>query len=117
MGTPTVSGTDSVTDASSVRPFNSGGVGPMICRPNFYNADGKIKHGSRIGSDADWRLVGSGLTDWLKKKKPAEAGFFGAVEKTRTSTGCPTATSTLRVYQFRHDRIVVGVDLRRRGCM
>ncbi|MEH6693385.1 MAG: hypothetical protein V7774_19510, partial [Pseudorhizobium pelagicum] len=27
-------------------------------------------------------------------KKPAEAGFFGAVEKTRTSTGCPTATST-----------------------
>jgi hypothetical protein len=32
---------------------------------------------------------------------------FGAVEKTRTSTGCPTATSTLRVYQFRHDRIVV----------
>ncbi len=29
---------------------------------------------------------------------------LGAVEKTRTSTGCPTATSTLRVYQFRHDR-------------
>jgi hypothetical protein len=29
----------------------------------------------------------------------------GAVEKTRTSTGCPTATSTLRVYQFRHDRL------------
>ena len=30
---------------------------------------------------------------------------FGAVEKTRTSTGYyPTATSTLRVYQFRHDR-------------
>ncbi len=28
----------------------------------------------------------------------------GAVEKTRTSTGFPTATSTLRVYQFRHDR-------------
>ena len=29
----------------------------------------------------------------------------GAVEKTRTSTGCyPTAPSTLRVYQFRHDR-------------
>lgn len=34
---------------------------------------------------------------------------LGAVEKTRTSTGCPTATSTLRVYQFRHDRIVVGL--------
>ena len=31
----------------------------------------------------------------------------GAVQKTRTSTGYPTATSTLRVYQFRHDRIVV----------
>ena len=31
-------------------------------------------------------------------------GMNGAVEKTRTSTGCPTATSTLRVYQFRHDR-------------
>ena len=30
---------------------------------------------------------------------------IGAVEKTRTSTGCPTATSTLRVYQFRHDRM------------
>jgi hypothetical protein len=51
-------------------------------------------------------------------KKPAEAGFyFGAVEKTRTSTSCDTATSTLRVYQFRHDRIVVDADLRRRGCM
>jgi hypothetical protein len=30
--------------------------------------------------------------------------LIGAVERTRTSTGCPTATSTLRVYQFRHDR-------------
>ncbi len=31
--------------------------------------------------------------------------FFGAAEKTRTSTGYyPTATSTLRVYQFRHGR-------------
>jgi nitroreductase len=35
---------------------------------------------------------------------PMIAPFYGAVEKTRTSTGCPTATSTLRVYQFRHDR-------------
>jgi hypothetical protein len=33
-----------------------------------------------------------------------EKKIVGAVEKTRTSTGCPTATSTLRVYQFRHDR-------------
>ncbi len=31
-------------------------------------------------------------------------GANGAVEKTRTSTPCGTATSTLRVYQFRHDR-------------
>lgn len=36
----------------------------------------------------------------------------GAVEKTRTSTGCPTATSTLRVYQFRHDRTVTGGPVR-----
>jgi hypothetical protein len=36
--------------------------------------------------------------------KPVRAKQDGAVEKTRTSTGCPTATSTLRVYQFRHDR-------------
>jgi hypothetical protein len=28
----------------------------------------------------------------------------GAVERTRTSTDCSTATSTLRVYQFRHNR-------------
>jgi hypothetical protein len=34
-------------------------------------------------------------------------GGGGAVEKTRTSTGfTPTATSTLRVYQFRHDRTI-----------
>ncbi len=47
--------------------------------------------------------------DRIKNKKPGRSRvFFGAVEKTRTSTGCPTATSTLRVYQFRHDRIVVG---------
>src|SRR5690606_7645080 len=31
-------------------------------------------------------------------------GVPGAVEKTRTSTPCGTATSTLRVYHFRHDR-------------
>lgn len=29
---------------------------------------------------------------------------FGAAEKTRTSKDCSTATSTLRVYQFRHSR-------------
>ena len=51
------------------------------------------------------------------RKIGSEQESAGAVEKTRTSTGCPTATSTLRVYQFRHDRIVVGVVLRRRGCM
>jgi hypothetical protein len=48
--------------------------------------------------------------DAAETKSAAEAADFfsqdqdGAVEKTRTSTGYPTATSTLRVYQFRHDR-------------
>ena len=49
-----------------------------------------------------------------KTKKPPEGSFLfhprgvnGAVEKTRTSTPCGTATSTLRVYQFRHDRTPV----------
>ena len=45
-------------------------------------------------------------TDKTQKNRPKPVSV-GAVEKTRTSTGCPTATSTLRVYQFRHDRIVV----------
>ena len=44
------------------------------------------------------------------KRKPAGRSlraFIGAAEKTRTSTGYyPTATSTLRVYQFRHGREV-----------
>ena len=53
------------------------------------------------------------VEDFNAKKNPrldnphmmVRAGIFGAVEKTRTSTGYyPTATSTLRVYQFRHDR-------------
>src|SRR5690606_22123444 len=39
-----------------------------------------------------------------KQQSPPKEGS-GAVKKTRTSTGCPTATSTLRVYQFRHHRI------------
>ena len=30
---------------------------------------------------------------------------YGAIGETRTPTPCGTATSTLRVYQFRHDRI------------
>jgi hypothetical protein len=42
---------------------------------------------------------------------------FGAVEKTRTSTGYyPTATSTLRVYQFRHDRLCSIESLNRTRC-
>ncbi len=41
-------------------------------------------------------------------KAADQEGQTGAVEKTRTSTGCPTATSTLRVYQFRHDRMKSG---------
>ena len=38
---------------------------------------------------------------------------YGAVERTRTSTSCPTATSTLRVYQFRHDRTICTPGLNR----
>ena len=41
--------------------------------------------------------------EWDVRRRPIHC-LTGAVEKTRTSTGCPTATSTLRVYQFRHDR-------------
>src|SRR5262245_66505671 len=41
---------------------------------------------------------------WMARHPEARRAKSGAVEKTRTSTGCPTATSTLRVYQFRHDR-------------
>jgi hypothetical protein len=53
--------------------------------------------------------------DQLKERKIS--GENGAVEKTRTSTGCPTATSTLRVYQFRHDRIMTGAGCdRQRAC-
>jgi alpha-1,2-mannosyltransferase len=40
----------------------------------------------------------------LNRDPAGPSSVTGAVEKTRTSTGCPTATSTLRVYQFRHDR-------------
>src|SRR5437868_4368666 len=40
----------------------------------------------------------------LVESRMSPCQIDGAVEKTRTSTGCPTATSTLRVYQFRHDR-------------
>ena len=58
------------------------------------------------------------MRETLKRKNPPCGGIFvGAVEKTRTSTGCPTATSTLRVYQFRHDRIVVAPDYVRRRSM
>ena len=40
----------------------------------------------------------------------------GAVEKTRTSTGLsPTTTSTLRVYQFRHDRKIDRAAMRPSG--
>jgi hypothetical protein len=55
-------------------------------------------------------------TGYKKQKTRLSPGSFisakpnGAVEKTRTSTSCDTATSTLRVYQFRHDRIVVEPD-------
>ena len=57
------------------------------------NARAWSQAAAQTKSPATW----AGLC-WLFRKRD------GAVEKTRTSTGCPTATSTLRVYQFRHDR-------------
>ena len=44
------------------------------------------------------------LSKTATREPPFHFKILRAVEKTRTSTGCPTATSTLRVYQFRHDR-------------
>ena len=44
------------------------------------------------------------LTDIHECAENAGEQESGAVERNRTFTGCPTATSTLRVYQFRHDR-------------
>ena len=47
----------------------------------------------------------SGIKDKARRDKLRTFNHFGAAEKTRTSTGfTPTATSTLRVYQFRHGR-------------
>ena len=43
-------------------------------------------------------------TDSPERATDLKAWENGAAERTRTSTGCPTATSTLRVYQFRHGR-------------
>lgn len=43
-----------------------------------------------------------------KPQKERKKQKNGAVEKTRTSTDLSTATSTLRVYQFRHDRTTTG---------
>ena len=40
----------------------------------------------------------------INKSNTGGKGECGAVKKTRTSTDCSTATSTLRVYQFRHNR-------------
>ncbi len=42
----------------------------------------------------------------INKSNKWGRGECGAVKKTRTSTDCSTATSTLRVYQFRHNRTI-----------
>ncbi len=63
------------------------------------------------------------MQGWRRQARPARAarrrraGRDGAVEKTRTSTGYPTATSTLRVYQFRHDRPLRGAGVSRGACV
>jgi hypothetical protein len=63
--------------------------GPQLqrCFESGYNA-----YADRIRGD-----------EWLSPPQGAKEN--GAVERNRTFTGCPTATSTLRVYHFRHDRI------------
>jgi len=58
------------------------------------------------------RYCGGFICPYTRFAPNGLVGWIGAVEKTRTSTGCPTATSTLRVYQFRHDR---SGSLRREG--
>ena len=50
-------------------------------------------------------LGGRGDTHRGRSSVAQKGDGDGAAEKTRTSTGyAPTATSTLRVYQFRHSR-------------
>jgi hypothetical protein len=73
------------------------------------------------GGQGEWATHGRNgdadkVTDMSRKKRrsrncpagrnPDEWGD-GAVERNRTFTGCPTATSTLRVYQFRHYRTIL----------
>ncbi len=73
----------------------------------LHPARGALEAG-QISNREDQRVPRMGLTWATFASKSLKAILFrrelGAVEKTRTSTGCPTATSTLRVYQFRHDR-------------
>ena len=61
-----------------------------------------------------WSTIWSTLQALITKYACTSIGYNdwntsnGAAEKTRTSTGySPTATSTLRVYQFRHSRILI----------
>ena len=48
-------------------------------------------------------MAEAGRTDTAARKDASKRGI-GAVERNRTSTSKLTATSTLRVYHFRHDR-------------
>ena len=52
----------------------------------------------------DWRQVWQKRERRIKKHRRNGRCSYGAIKKTRTSTDLSTATSTLRVYQFRHNR-------------
>jgi hypothetical protein len=72
---------------------------PTVLPTNSLDASGN----SRINFPVN-QLVFSMVSKALMEFGGRPWMLNGAVERTRTSTGCPTATSTLRVYQFRHDR-------------
>src|SRR5690606_41023367 len=76
--------------------FAEGGVTFVFQLGVFGAQRGKVRVGHVSASS------GVSCQPYLAEIRPVRSD--GAVEKTRTSTGCPTATSTLRVYQFRHDR-------------
>jgi hypothetical protein len=77
---------------------------PVLTKAFFAAAD--VYEGERLLRRGRPRSSGAPRTRLTSPHAEARPSplLTGAVEKTRTSTGCPTATSTLRVYQFRHDR-------------
>src|SRR5579871_2647954 len=75
-----------------------------------------LRHGDTSRELAEGRRIRLGKR--YRRPKPPISSVnhaIGAVEKTRTSTGYPTATSTLRVYQFRHDREKAAPCNKRKG--